>query len=67
MIIPYETLQTQVGGRTPAEVAARLAAAGIRCIRGKNGKPWTTIDAINAALGITDRPAKREQPEIEIA
>ena len=66
-IIGFEELQEKLGGRTPAEVAARLTAVGISYIRGKNGKPWTTIDAINWSLGVgREKPKRSHAIQIEV-
>jgi hypothetical protein len=33
---------------------------GVRVLYGKNGQPFTTLDAINAALGLKTSDAKEE-------
>jgi len=36
----------------PADLCKSLDAQGIRYFKGKGGKPWTTLDLINAAAGL---------------
>ena len=52
-LIDYETLQYHVGGSTPAEVCARLRSAGVPFLLGKRGRPFTTLLALNQAMGVT--------------
>lgn len=35
-----------------ADLRKSLDAQGIRYFKGKGGKPWTTVDLINAAAGL---------------
>lgn len=57
-IVGFDELKQHIGGRSSAELAARLTAAGIRYHRGINGKPWTTIEAINESLGLKPKKDK---------
>ncbi len=65
-IITYDELREQVGGSTPAEVAARARREGIPVLTGKRGRPFTTQRGLDHALGL-DKPQPAEQrAEIEV-
>ena len=69
MIITFEQLQQSTGYNKPAEVANLLTRNNIKYLRGKNGRPFTTLDALNVALGIKDQvPTVTENltPKIEL-
>lgn len=50
-IIDAEQLRAMSGKRTAAAVRRWASAQGIRVRDGKGG-PWTTVEAVNAALGV---------------
>ncbi len=54
--IGYDELKDRTGCKTPSELAAKLAKDGIKFFRGTRGRPWTTTEALNAALGIKKQP-----------
>jgi len=51
-IISYEELQQHFGGSSAAEVVVRLKNARVKFFIGKRNKPFTTITALNFAIGI---------------
>jgi len=58
-IVPFEELQRRSGLRQAAAVERWARAEGIRYFHGREGI-WTTLEALNAALGVTaanDAPA----------
>ena len=64
--VSFEALQKLTGFNTPSEIAASLSAQGIKFFRGKYGRPWTTLDAINTALGIINRVRQTEELNIRV-
>lgn len=68
MIIAYEQLKEQIGGNSPAEVAARLDRLGIKYLIGKQNRPFTTEFALNAAMGLTSTTFEQQehQPVVEV-
>jgi len=64
--LTYTQLTTLTGCKTPQELAADLAANNIKFFRGKRGRPWTTIEALNAALGIKPQPQQPQAPTITV-
>lgn len=66
-IVTYEQLQDLLGGATPAEVAARAAARNVPTIPGKRGRPFTTVLALNSAMGLLSPENNRSAAtEVEI-
>ena len=53
-ILYLEDLREMTGGDTPVQVTNRLKSDGIKVFNTKGGKPYTTIQAINAAGGIIE-------------
>lgn len=53
-IVPFEQLQQATGYQRQADVERCLKDQGVAVFYGKRGI-WTTLDALNAALGV--RPA----------
>ena len=51
MLVTAEHLMELSGYRTPSSVRRWASSQGIRTLEGKAG-PWTTVDALNAALGV---------------
>ncbi len=64
--VNFEALQKLTGFNTPSEIAASLSAQGIKFFRGKYGRPWTTLDAINIALGINRVQQPNEELNIRV-
>ena len=61
--VSSETLQTLTGYNRAADIEKWCDRHGIRYFHGRNG-PWTTLDALNAALGLrTDGQAPRQRLE----
>ena len=50
--INQDLLQELTGYKKPVEIAASLAKQGIPYFIGKRGRVWTTIDAVNAVMGV---------------
>jgi len=55
-IVDAQQLRALSGKRTASAVRRWASAQGIRVRDGKDG-PWTTLQAVNKALGITADPA----------
>jgi hypothetical protein len=51
-IISFEELQQHFGGSSAAEVVVRLKNSRIKYFIGKRNKPFTTLAALNSALGL---------------
>ena len=52
ILIDSEQLQKATGYERIGDLEKCLKKNGVRVLYGKNGQPFTTIDAINAALGL---------------
>lgn len=50
-IVGPEELRRMSGKQTTAAVCRWASARGIRVIEGADG-PWTTVEALNAAMGV---------------
>lgn len=50
-IVDAEQLRERSGLRSPSAVRRWASRQGIRVFDGKDG-PWTTLDALNKALGV---------------
>lgn len=50
-IIDAEALRKQSGKRSASAVRKWASRQGIRTLEGKDG-PWTTLEAVNKALGV---------------
>lgn len=53
-------LERLTGYQRPADIERWCESNGVRYFRGKGGVIWTTLDAVNSALGISmhQTPAK---------
>ncbi len=51
-VLGADELKEITGYQRPSDVERCLESQGIRFFHGKNG-PWTTLDLINAAKGLT--------------
>lgn len=61
-IVDAEYLRELSGKRTPAAVRKWASARGIRTIDGDDG-PFTSIEAVNRALGVGSANAPTYSPE----
>ena len=64
--IPYPELKKLVGGTSVDDVILRLERQKIAYLRGPRDKPWTTLFAINSAMGLTFTTAPSKTPDVEI-
>ena len=64
-LISFKDLSVITGIKDAAELSAALANQGVKFLRGKKGEPFTTLEAINAALGLTTT-TQPKKPTIEI-
>ncbi|MFP3922813.1 hypothetical protein [Pseudomonas sp. W5-36] len=62
-VLIFEDLQRITGYQRRSDVERSLIEQGVRLFRGRTG-PWTTLDLINQAAGLT--PASNERYEIDI-
>ena len=56
--IQSDALRALTGYQRAADIERWCDRHGVRYFRGRAG-PWTTIDALNAALGIAATPAEK--------
>ena len=63
-IVNSEDLQKATGYDRPCDIEKCLRKNGVRVLYGKNGTVFTTIDAINAALGL--KPGSEQTDDINI-
>ena len=62
-IITFDDLQALTGYSRPADVERCLKKQGVTLIIGRDGRPATTIEALNQALGV--RQDRSLAPKIE--
>ena len=62
-LINHDQLQQATGCKTKESLEKTLRAQKVRFLYGQNGKLFTTLDAINAAMGI--KPDEPETHDIE--
>jgi len=62
ILTDFEQLQKVIGYERLGDLEKCLKKNGVRVLYGKNGQPFTTLDAINAALGLK---AKGEREDID--
>jgi hypothetical protein len=60
ILIDSEQLQKATGYDRHADLEKCLKKNGVRVLYGKNGQPFTTLDAINAALGLKASEARED-------
>ena len=63
-IVTSKDLQEATGYERPCDVEKCMKKNGVAILYGKNGTVFTTIDAINAALGL--RSGNKQVDEINI-
>ncbi|MBJ7539847.1 hypothetical protein [Marinomonas transparens] len=67
MIINKDVLKEVIGGSNKAELIVRLNQSKIPYIIGRGGWPFTTEEAINKTMGVSDqKPETHDQVKIEI-
>ncbi|MCU7917107.1 MAG: hypothetical protein KZQ95_01960 [Candidatus Thiodiazotropha sp. (ex Epidulcina cf. delphinae)] len=52
-IVTFDDLKKILNYEDQRQIIACLTENKIPFRRGKRGRPWTTVDAINAAMGVT--------------
>ena len=62
-LITFDDLQALTGYSRPADVERCLRKQGVMLIIGRDGKPATTLEALNQALGV--RQDRNSAPKIE--
>jgi hypothetical protein len=62
-VLVFTDLQRITGYQRRSDVERSLADQGIRLFRGRTG-PWTTLDLINQAAGMTPAAAERYDADI---
>ena len=60
ILIDSEQFQMAIGYERLGDLEKCLKKNGVRVLYGKNGQPFTTLDAINAALGLKARGAREK-------
>lgn len=63
-IINPEDLKKATGYERPCDIEKCLKKNGVRVLYGKNGSVFTTVEAINAAMGLTHSNAQDEEIHI---
>lgn len=61
-LIQFDELQQVTGYTRQADVERCLQRQGVRFFRGRNGAIWTTLEALNVALGVSAPAANSEGP-----
>lgn len=61
MVVTYDDLQKVTGFNKPTEVATCLRNNGVKYMLGKHGRPWTTLGAMELAMGATAIHTEIEQ------
>ena len=64
-LITTDQLKTATGYDRPGDIEKCLRKNGVRVLYGKGGKIFTTLDAINSALGVKSGGEEDETNEIE--
>lgn len=62
-VLTFQDLQHITGYQRRSDVERSLLAQGVRLFRGRTG-PWTTLDLINYAGGVTPASAERYDTDI---
>ena len=60
ILTDFEQLQKVIGYERLGDLEKRLKKNGVRVLYGKNWQPFTTLDAINAALGLKAKGARED-------
>ncbi len=64
--VDFAELKRLVGGTSIDDVCARLDRQKIKYLIGPRGKPFTTLFAINSAMGLTSSEHGSTPPDVEI-
>jgi hypothetical protein len=64
-IVTLEQLKSVTGYNRPGDIERCLKKNGVRFLYGQGGKIFTTLDAINAALGLKSQPSNDAPEEID--
>ena len=62
-VLTFQDLQHITGYQRRSDVERSLIAQGVRLFRGRTG-PWTTLDLINHAGGVTSASVERYDSDI---
>lgn len=62
-VLVFEDLQRITGYQRRSDVERSLIEQGIRVFRGRTG-PWTTLNLINQAAGLTSTTSERYDADI---
>lgn len=62
--LAQEDLERLTGYQRPADIESWCQRNGVRYFRGRRGI-WTTLDAVNSALGLAQAPAAVTHARIE--
>ena len=65
VLITLDHLKTATGYYRPADIERCMKKNGIRFLYGQGGKIFTTIDAINAAMGLKAQDSNITSEEID--
>lgn len=66
-IVSFEELVELTGYNKPCDIRTALMNAGVTYLEGSRGKVYTTVDALNKAMGVHDKlPEIKENRTIEI-
>ena len=66
MLVSFEELKAVTKTKNKAALVALLSRQGIRFFLGNNNEPWTTLDALNIALGIKPQTQPITAPTLDI-
>ena len=67
LMVYHEDLQELTGYQQPADIAVCLTKHGIPFFTGKRGRIWTTANAFDCVLGLTQPPVlDNDIDEVEI-
>lgn len=64
--LSFEILKEITGYERPGDVERCLREQGIVFLRGKGGKPFTTLAALNQAIGINHTTKRKLDPKYHI-
>lgn len=63
-LVETEDLLAITGCKHAGDAARKLREQGIKVFDGRKGRPWTTIELINAAGGLLQQPAAANSPPL---
>jgi S1-C subfamily serine protease len=62
--LTFEDLQKLTGFDRASDIIRCLHKQGVPVVRGRHGRPFTTVDAINQSLGVDVDSGIRPQDEV---